>query len=131
MLAAEWPELAERMGDRIRARYHAVLDQCCGACLLRRADAAGIVQDSLLYRDGASYRLLAWAIMPNHVHVVVEILQGHPMSEIVGDWKSFTAVSINRLLGRSGKLWSREYFDRYIRDDDHLERAIAYAEFNP
>jgi len=34
-------------------------------------------------------------------------------------------------LGRQGVLWQREYFDRYIRDEGHLQAVIAYIESNP
>ena len=34
---------------------------------------------------------------------------------------------MNTLLGESGKVWAVNYFDRYIRDDDHFERTLAYV----
>jgi REP element-mobilizing transposase RayT len=130
-LMAEWPALAEQMSEQIRTRYHAVLDEGRGSCLLRRPEAAAIVQNSLLHYDVSHYRLVAWVIMPNHVHIVVEIVPDHPLPAIVRDWKSFTAYQINRLLQSRGKLWSRDYFDRYMRDEAHLQQAISYAEYNP
>lgn len=130
-LIAEWPALAEQMSDQIRARYHAVLDEGRGACVLRRPDIATLVQDSLLHYDGSHYRLLAWVIMPNHVHIIVELVPGHALPAIVRDWKSFSAYQINHLLQSEGKLWSRDYFDRYMRNEAHLQQAITYAEYNP
>jgi hypothetical protein len=49
----------------------------------------------------------------------------------VQGWKSFTAKLINQHLGRTGTVWMREYFDRYIRDDHHLAAVIAYIHSNP
>lgn len=43
----------------------------------------------------------------------------------------FTARLINRHLGRTGTVWMRDYFDRYIRDDHHLAAVIAYIHGNP
>jgi REP element-mobilizing transposase RayT len=57
--------------------------------------------------------------------------EGHPLPEILHGWKSFTAHEANRLLGRSGVFWFREYYDRYIRDAEHLAAAIEYVESNP
>ena len=37
----------------------------------------------------------------------------------------------NRLLGRTGPFWAREYFDRFMRDAEHLARTAAYIEGNP
>jgi REP element-mobilizing transposase RayT len=46
-------------------------------------------------------------------------------------FKSFTALEANRALNRTGKFWMREYFDRYIRDYNHFEKAFRYVENNP
>ncbi|MGO4337218.1 transposase [Labrys sp. KB_33_2] len=54
----------------------------------------------------------------------------HALSAIVHSWKSFTALRINRTLGRHGMLWFPEYFDRRIRDESHFERALHYIETN-
>ena len=106
------------------------LDAGRGACWLRRADIAEVVQDTLLHFDGERYRLLAWCIMPNHVHVVIEILN-HSLSDIVRSWKSFSARQANMMLGKSGAFWHADYFDRYMRDDKHLETTVSYVEQNP
>ena len=37
----------------------------------------------------------------------------------------------NGILGRHGQFWAEDYYDRYIRDDDHLRIAIEYIEQNP
>lgn len=90
-----------------------------------------MVEDALLHFDGERYRLLAWVIMPNHVHVLAETLPVYRLGDIVHSWKSFTAKEANRILGRMGPLWQEEYFDRFIRDDDHLRETIRYIEQNP
>ena len=33
--------------------------------------------------------------------------------------------------GRAGPVWHREYWDRYIRDEGHLEQVVAYVHLNP
>jgi REP element-mobilizing transposase RayT len=107
------------------------LDGGLGACWLRRPEIASLVQDALLHFDGERYRLLAWCLMPNHVHVVIEIQGSHSLSDIVRSWKSFTSRRANVQLGRSGPFWQADYFDRYIRDEEHLARTIEYVEQNP
>lgn len=71
-----------------------------GSCLLQIPAAARIVQDALLYFEGARYCLAAWCIMPNHAHVVLTPSDGHGLSEILQSWKSFTAKEINKALGK-------------------------------
>jgi len=46
-------------------------------------------------------------------------------------WRSYTAHQANKILGRTGDFWMEEYFDRYIRDEKHLEAVINYIDNNP
>lgn len=102
-----------------------------GSRLLAKPELASIVQESLLYGDGAQYALAAWCVMPTHVHVVTELLKGGAMAEIVQRWKSFSAHEINKAAGRKGVLWQREYFDRFMRSEQQFEWTVAYVENNP
>lgn len=123
------PEDEDR--QRYRDRVEKYLDLGHGSCLLADQRAAQIVQDALLHFDKTRYRLLAWAIMPNHVHVVVELVPEWPLAKVVHSWKSFTANAINRLLGREGAVWFRDYYDRFIRTEAHLAAAVHYTHANP
>jgi REP element-mobilizing transposase RayT len=105
------------------------IDRGAGAALLRHPQYAAIVEDALKFFDGKRYRLLAWVIMPNHVHVMIE--QIDRLGAILHSWKSFTANRINALRGVRGKVWAREYYDRFIRDAAHFENAVAYIRNNP
>lgn len=126
-------EVLDRLKDDPdrRRKVEALLDAGGGSGLLREPAVAMIVDDALLHFDGERYRLLSWVVMPNHVHCLVEVLPGWGMPGIVQSWKSFTANRINQAVGRSGRLWQPEYFDRYIRDDSHLAAAMAYIDNNP
>ncbi len=114
-----------------RRAIEAGMDAGHGACYLRDARCANIVEQSLFHGDGHRYRLLAWCIMPNHVHVLIEVMPEVSLATILQGWKSWTAKEINRVVGRQGVLWQREYFDRYIRDDRHLAAVIRYIHANP
>lgn len=107
------------------------LDAGHDQCVLRSPENAAIVEQSLCHFDGVHYFLLAWCIMPNHVHVLVETLNKRSLAGILHAWKSYSAKQINQQAGRTGTLWQREYFDRYIRDDRHLLAAIDYIHHNP
>lgn len=108
-----------------------LLDVGYGTCLLREPRCAEFVEAALLFRDGEHYRLIGWCVMPNHVHVVIEQSEGHPLNEVVQAWKSAAAHRINTVRERRGRLWRREYFDRFMRDNEHLSTTIAYVEENP
>ena len=112
------------------------LDAGMGCCALGNAEAADYVQKSLLHFDGDRYCVLAWVIMPNHVHVLID--PAEPISKTIQGWKSFTARWLLAHNGRLGlgipdphHVWMREYWDRFIRDDDHLRATIDYIHRNP
>jgi len=130
---AEVAELARLHSSEMvrRQRLEDWLDAGFGACHLRDPRIAHVVESALLHFDGHRFRLLAWVIMANHVHVVMETLPDHPLSGVIHSWKSFSANEANRVLKRRGWFWQPEYFDRAIRDDKHLEAAIRYTEDNP
>lgn len=113
-----------------RLKIEAYLDRGHGECHLRNPAIAALVQENLLHFDGQPYRVLAWCIMPNHVHTVVEIWQT-PLAELLHSWKSYTSKAASNVLGRTGHFWQDEYFDRYIRDEGHLRKAVRYVENNP
>jgi REP element-mobilizing transposase RayT len=127
----EWEGILNEPDESQRRRkLEAWLDRGHGACWLRRADLASLVEEKLRESDGKSYRLLPWAVMPNHVHLVVDVW-ATPLSDLLHLWKGGSARAANLALARRGRFWEREYFDTLIRDGDHLKRAIRYTENNP
>src|SRR5262249_11981529 len=118
-LRAEWEAFLEIEDDRERRiELERYLDKGRGACHLRHPNIAAIVEGSLLFRDNVQYELRAWAIMPNHVHVLF-LVQSVPMSQLMEAWKGFTAKEANKLLGRKGSFWQEDYWDTYMRDARH------------
>lgn len=69
--------------------------------------------------------------MPNHVHALITPLCEHRIGSIIKSWKIFTAQRINRLLDRNGPIWAPDYFDRFMRDDNHIAATYDYIEANP
>ncbi len=115
----------------LRRRVGAYLDQGYGDYHLKDPRVAEMVQDSLLFYDGERYVLSAWVVMPNHVHLLVAPAKDEELSVILHSLKSYTAHKANRILGRTGRFWQRESFERYIRDYGHFQNVVAYIENNP
>jgi REP element-mobilizing transposase RayT len=133
-------ELTERpetlRGAERRQRIEQWLDAGMGCCALRHPEMASQMRDALRHFDSQRYRLIAWCIMPNHVHILMEPFA--PIARIVQGWKSVTArwaLAQNEKLGLgipdSNHLWMRDYWDRYIRNDGHLENVALYIHQNP
>ena len=114
-----------------RTRLETYLNAGYGACYLRQPQIADIVEKNWLHFDGQRYKLVAWVIMPNHVHVMIETFAGWPLEKIVHSWKSYTATEANRLLKRKGAFWFADYYDRYIRDEQHFANGVRYIHENP
>jgi putative DNA methylase len=127
----EWEAFMAIEDDLEKQRkLEAYLDLGHGVCHLRDPRIADLVQDNLWHQDGVNYRLLAWVVMPNHIHALIEVWQ-MPLGKILQGWKGYTSKAANKILGCEGAFWEDDYFDRYIRDEDHLRRVVRYIESNP
>jgi putative DNA methylase len=112
-------------------RVEKYLDQGYGELLLNNPEVAEMVQNSLLKFDALRYRLIAWVVMPNHVHSLMTRFEDFKLKDILQSLKSYTAHEANKMLGREGKFWIDDYFDRYIRNEKHFYKTIKYIENNP
>lgn len=128
----------EPWDERMQKEYHMRftvsienwLDRGKGSCLLRDQGNSRIVADALHYFDRKRYALDPFVIMPNHVHVIVQPGK-YRMEQVIQLWKGYTAYQINKSLVRSGVLWHKDYWDRLIRDENHLMKCRAYIKENP
>ena len=107
------------------------LDKGEGACHLRNPAVADETASALRHFDEQRYRLFAWCVMPNHVHVVARLFPSHALAAVVHSWKSFSAKTANRLLGLRGAFWQREYYDHLIRNESDFEHSLDYVAENP
>ncbi len=127
-----WDEKTEETyHERFSHEIDKWLDAGSGSCLLRDPANARIVADALHHFDGDRYRLAAYVVMPNHVHVLFAPAPGHELPELVHSWKRFTARKINLREEKSGALWQPDYWDRLIRSREHYEWVEKYIAGNP
>jgi L-threonylcarbamoyladenylate synthase len=137
---AEWfSSHPQPWSDEDRAKYHRIfservqewLDAGHGSCLLRDERAASIVADCLRHFDGQRYDLLAWVVMPNHVHALVSPHNGFHLDQVLHTWKSFSAHEIKKCLGRTGEIWQHEGYDHIVRNPEALWMIAKYIVDNP
>jgi hypothetical protein len=75
--------------------------------------------------------------MPDHVHLIFTPLvdsENHGMyslAEIMSRIKSASVQLINRKLGRRGRVWQTESFDRVLRSSESLDAKVGYIPDNP
>jgi REP element-mobilizing transposase RayT len=127
----EWEHLLKIEDDREkRTNLEQYLDRGVGRCHLRDPRAAKIAEDAIVEFQNEHYELLAWCVMPNHVHVLVHVWNW-PLAKMLQTWKSITAVKANRSLNRVGTFWQREYWETFMRNEEQERVAIRYIESNP
>ena len=127
-LTSEWEEDFNRKRTTLE---NELLDRALGSCVLKRSDVRALLSDVLLHFNGERYYMHTFVIMPNHVHMVLQPFEGWRMQDIMLSLKTYSAKVINRLLGRNGTLWQREYYDRCIRNERHYYTVMRYIEGNP
>jgi putative DNA methylase len=143
-------QFRERVHKQLFAAFDDYLDADRSESVLCDARIAALVRGSLYHLHGAKYGLLAYSIMPNHVHVLfvpfeVPVPAGavelacelgecpdgdSPLSGIMHSLKGYTAHEANRLLRRSGAFWQHESYDHWVRDEDEMERVVKYINAN-
>jgi REP element-mobilizing transposase RayT len=94
----EWEHLLKLEDVRERRKeLESYLDRGVGQCWLRDSRIAAQVEESLLFHHDARYELLAWCMMPNHVHVLVHVWDW-PLWKIIASLKRFSATRALKLI---------------------------------
>jgi RecG-like helicase/REP element-mobilizing transposase RayT len=103
--------------------------------------ARTIVLNSLRHFHNKRYEMFAACVMPDHVHFLIQPWpegdddKGNTafwrLSELVHSIKSFSAHEINEIENKSGSIWEKERFDRYVRSDRDLQEKFHYILRNP
>ena len=117
-------------GRERRRKLEEYLDRGLGECWLRRLEIAALAEGALRFFDSQRYSLAAWVVMPNHLHLLVDVWET-PLAKLTKSWKAFVAREANKLLGRQGEFWEREYLDTHIKNEEHRGKAVRYIENNP
>lgn len=105
----------------VQGRQPVFADWRLGRCVVREFRNA---------QDQGLIRSLAWVVMPDHFHWLVE-LQAGTLQALMQGTKSRSAIAINRMRGCSEQLWQRGFHDRALRYDEDLLKAARYIIANP
>jgi REP element-mobilizing transposase RayT len=76
-------------------------------------------------------RLLAWVLMPDHWHALVELRDDTTLSKLVQELKCNIARKLREAQPDIGQVWARAFHDRALRRDDDLFAAARYLVMNP
>lgn len=123
----QWHQFAKE----ITTRTEAWLDRGHGQCVFNHPQAASEMSRSLLKFQDQHYSTFCFAVMPNHVHLVIRPLEDCRLESILKSSKGYVARQVNSMLRRSGTLWEPESYDQIVRDEKQLWRVVQYIGRNP
>jgi putative transposase len=103
-----------------RARPFTNFAVACAACQA--------IEDVRLW---TSSRLLAWVLMPDHWHGVLEVGPNDTLSSSVQRLKTNTARRIRLSHPDVGQVWSPGFHDHALCSDEAVEHSARYVVRNP
>jgi REP element-mobilizing transposase RayT len=75
------------------------------------------------------WQLLAFAVMYNHIHIVVDVPGFVAAHKILGDFKAYGSRALNKAFGKpaSETWWTYRGSKRILRNDEAVAAAIHYV----
>ncbi len=102
---------------------------------LKNPEIVQILKESFHFWDKKSYELIAYTILSNHFHIVLDMTDEtrhtKPLYRIMQTMKSYTANIANKALSRTGTFWQEESYDHVVRNAQELKNIITYVLENP
>lgn len=86
------------------------------------------LNDSRLWREA---KLMCWVLMPDHVHLLIQIGDKETISRLMNRLKANTARQVNVVLGRKDRFWEKGFHDRAIRSEENIVDVARYIVMNP
>ena len=77
------------------------------------------------------YRIFAFCILPEHIHFIIQPFGKYNLSYIMLMIKGNFSRRFNKLLGLTGHIWQKRFYDEGIRDAAMLISKIDYIHNNP
>ena len=91
-------------------------------------DVIRLLKEYIIAKDKELFDLIAFTIMPNHIHLLFK--EKKELSEAIKLLKGGSSYLINKALNKKGNFWSKDYYDKLIRDQNHFEIVYNYIKNN-
>lgn len=100
-------------------RKHHFVDLYCSRLMIRAM------------MDSKQAKSLAFVVMPDHVHWLIQLLDEASLSKVLHRVKSVSAYRLNKHLKRRGRFWQSGFHDHAIRNEEDIKVAARYIIANP
>ena len=90
-----------------------------------------LIAEARRLHDAEKPRSLAWVLMPDHFHWLLQLAEGCDLGAVMGSLKGRSSRTINRYFALSGSLWQPAFFDHAVRADEDIVQIARYIVANP
>ena len=89
-----------------------------------------VVQDIRHAHDNHHCRSLAWVVMPDHVHWLLQLGEV-TLATLMQRFKCQSSSALRRAGAKATPIWQAGYYDRALRHDEDVFKAARYIVANP
>jgi len=101
-------------------------------CIFNNLDLAYLVINEILQSANNNLtRTIAYVVMPDHMHWLLELQASNNLSMAVGRIKGKSAFHINKMRGQSRRVWKHGFHDHAVRQEENLQVLGDYIIHNP
>ena len=86
-----------------------------------------VFQTALRAASTSRFRLLAFSVQSDHLHLLVEADEPTGLARGVQGLAIRVAKAVNRALGRAGRVWAGRYHAHFLRTPRETRRALVYV----
>jgi len=83
------------------------------------------------YKDKYRFMLYCFCLMPNHVHLIIEVDKAEQLNRIMRGLNLSYTLYFNFKYEKVGHLWQDRFKSKIIEKDAYLLECIRYIEANP
>lgn len=123
-----------RIARRVRQAgvYFVTTDTWQRRAIFTKAGPAQILLDQILNRrERGLYRLHAFVIMPNHLHLMLTPGENTTLEKAMQMIKGGSAHRIGKELEYQFPVWHAGFHDRWVRDAKEYRGILRYIDENP
>ena len=76
-------------------------------------------------------QMLAWVLMPDHVHWLLQLGDKDALSTVVSRLKSASSRRVNEVIRQKGTIWQKSFHDHAVRAGEDVRTIARYMIANP